>query len=613
MATIEKILTSEGMDIVTCDIRVEGNQIPKKHEILSITTDSGINKIPSATIVINDGEVSEQTFEVSNSELYLPGNAIEIQLGYKKNSKADNVTVFKGIIVRNSHKINNHCSELTIDCKHPAEVMTLTKVSKIPDEKQTDSEMISDILEKHREQIGQYEVKPSQLKHAQVAQVNTTDWDFILSRLDIGGLICTFPDSKLTVIPIPTQRSQVTAKNNETGETAITDLTLTYGRNILEFDGELDPRVESSMVRVETWNFRKQEIETAESADEDCEKDIAEENNQRQTEANNDKKAADEFDYTWTIASPALIEGDVAKSIARTKKLRQCLSKIKGIVKYIGTTQLLPASFVKIEGMGKRFDGKAFATNIQHEYTDGCWITTATLGWDEKLFTEQTNPGHANSHTGQVSTIQGLHVGKVSDIEDKDGEYRVRVKLPMVDKASEGVYARVATLDAGKDRGTFFRPEPDDEVVVGFMSDDPANPVILGCVHSSNLRSPLEPDKDNHKKGYISRSAIKLLFDDDRKSLMIETPGKRVLQLDDKDEAITMKDDFGNRIRMDKDGITIESAGDIVMKANKEIRATAQTQLTVKGNSGAKLEGSGPVTVQSSANTIIKGSVVMIN
>jgi uncharacterized protein involved in type VI secretion and phage assembly len=273
----------------------------------------------------------------------------------------------------------------------------------------------------------------------------------------------------------------------------------------------------------------------------------------------------------------------------------------------------LPGTFAKLEGVGGKFDGKAFVTNIQHEYSDGCWITTATLGWDEKMFTEQTNPGHANSQTGQISTLQGLHVGKVSNIEDKGGEYRVKVKLPMVDAASEGIYARVATLDAGKDRGTFFRPEVDDEVVIGFMSDDPANPVILGCVHSSNLKSPLEPDKNNHKKGYISRSAIKLLFDDESKSLTIETPGKRVFELDDKQGIFSMKDDFGNKIVMDKSGITIDSAGDITMKAKKEIKANAQTQLGLKGGSGAKLEGNGPVTVQSSANTVIKGAMVMIN
>ena len=615
MATLEKTLTSESMDIVTYAIKVNDKQVPKEHEVLSITAETGINKIPSATIVINDGEVSEKSFEVSDTEFYRPGKTIEIQLGYKKNDKAENKTVFKGIIFRNTHKINNHCSELTIDCKHAAEVMTFTKASKIPAEKSTDSEMIEDVLSRHGTvKIGEFKVEKSQLKHPQAAQVNTTDWDFIMSRLDIGGLICTFPESKLTITPIPTTKSQVAASNSNSapGETPDKPFKLTYGRNILEFDGEMDPRVESSMVRIETWNFKTQDIEAAESADEDCEKDEKKEDKKKQKEEE-DKNAAESLKYTWNISTPARVEGAIAESIARTKKLRQCLSKIKGTVKFLGTAEVMPGSFVKIDGVGKKFDGKAFVTNIQHEYSDGCWITTATLGWDEKLFTEQTNPGHANSPTGQISSIQGLHVGKVSNIEDKDGEYRVKVKLPMVDKASEGIYARIATLDAGKDRGTFFRPEVDDEVVIGFMSDDPANPVILGCVHSSNLTSPLEPDKNNHKKGYVSRSAIKLLFDDGRKSLTIETPGKRVFELDDKEQTVSMKDDFGNKIIMEKSGITIESAGNIIMKAKKEIKATAQTQLGLKGTSGAKLEGSGPVTVQSSANTIIKGSIVKIN
>jgi Rhs element Vgr protein len=611
MATLEKTFTSESMDIVTYAIKVNNEAIPREHQIVSIMVETGINKIPSATIVINDGEVSEKAFNVSDSGKYSPGATIEIALGYRKNDKAENESVFKGIIIRNSHKINNHCSELTIDCKHPAEVMTLTKANDIANENTTDSEMIDSVLAKHKEQISEYEVKKSTIKHAQVVQVNTTDWDFVMSRLDIAGMICTFPKSKLTITDIPKQ-----TENSDTAQQGRNEekpFVLTYGRNILELDAEMDPRVESSIVKVETWNFKKQEIETAESTDDDHEQNVDQQNNKNQNQIEADKKAADTLGHSWTINSPALIGAEAAKSIAETKKKRQSLSKVKGTVKFIGTARLLPASYVKIEGAGKRFDKKAFVTNIQHEYTDGCWITTATLGWDEKLFTEQTNPAHANSPTGQVSTIQGLHVGKISNIEDKDGEYRVKVKLPMVDKASEGVYARVATLDAGKDRGTFFRPEVDDEVVIGFMSDDPANPVVLGCLHSSNLKSPLEPDKNNHKKGYISRAAIKLLFDDDRKSLTIETPGKRVLELDDKGETFSMKDDFGNRIIMKKEGITIESAGDIIMKAKKDIKATAQVQLELKGTSGAKLEGSGPVTVQSSANTIVKGSIVMIN
>jgi Rhs element Vgr protein len=630
MATLEKSLISESMDIVTYEIKIkdpkdeknskEFQKISKEHQMISIMVETGINKIPSATIVINDGEVDTQNFGASDSGVFSPGNEIEIALGYQKNELAENKTVFKGIIVRNTHKINNHCSELTVDCKNSVEVMTFTKVNEIFPPDSTDIDIINIILDKHLEQkqIDKPDVKGNKpIKHAQALQVNTTDWDFIMSRLDVAGLICTFPKSILTIRDIPTEKSSVGAQeqNAAPGDTAPTskDFVLTYGRNILEFDAELDPRVESSMVRVQTWNFKTQKIETAESADQDCERDEDKQNKQNEKDAADDKKAAKKLGYEWTIATPTTIEDEVGKSIARTKKLRQCLSKIKGTVKYLGTTQVAPGAFVKIEGVGKKFDGKAFVTNIQHEYSDGCWITTAILGWDEKLFTEQTNPGHANSQTGQISSIQGLHIGKVSNIEDKDGEYRVKVKLPMVDDKSEGIYARVATLDAGKDRGTFFRPEQDDEVVLGFMSDDPANPVILGCLHSGNLKSPLEPEKNNNKKGYVSRSAIKLLFDDDRKSLTVETPGKRLVVLDDKEETISVKDDFGNKIVMGKAGITIDSAGDIIMKAKKEITATAQTQLGLKGSSGAKLEGSGPVTVQSAANTIIKGSKVLIN
>lgn len=610
MATLEKLLITESMEIVSYSIKVEGKEIDKKFPVLSIMVETGVNKIPSATIVINVDELSTELSEKADTSVFLPGNKIEIQLGYKKNDVAENQSVFLGRIIRNSQKINNNCSELTVDCKHFADVLTYTRVSKEMAADSLDSDMIDFVLGLHKDKIENgYIVNTSRTKHSQVVQVNTTDWDFIMSRLDIAGMICIFPDSKLTVQDIPTEKSEVDAKSQggSPGDTPPVDFRLTYGRNILEFDGEMDPRVEASMVRLETWNYKDQKIETAESADEVCEAKPSNQNNDQ------DSKAADKLDYTWTISTPANIEGIVGASIARTKKLRQCLSKIKGSVKYLGTTKLVPGSFAQLIDVGPRFDGKAFVTNIQHEYADGCWITTAVLGWDEKFFTEQTNPGHANSPTGQASSIQGLHVGKVTSIEDKDGQYRVKVKLPMVDNESEGIYARVATLDAGKDRGTFFRPEADDEVVIGFLSDDPANPVILGCLHSSTLKSPMEPDKNNHKKGYISRSAIKLLFDDDRKSVTVETPGKRVVELDDKEGIISLKDDFGNKIVMDKSGITIESAGDIIMKAKKEISANAQTQLELKGSRGAKLEGSGPVTVQSSANTIIKGSMVMIN
>ena len=85
--------------------------------------------------------------------------------------------------------------------------------------------------------------------------------------------------------------------------------------------------------------------------------------------------------------------------------------------------------------------------------------------------------------------------------EDPDGEHRVRVKLPLVNNADDGVWARVASLDAGNDRGFFFRPEIGDEVVVGFFDDDPRRPVMLGMLHSSAKAAPLTRIRRQPREG----------------------------------------------------------------------------------------------------------------
>jgi uncharacterized protein involved in type VI secretion and phage assembly len=94
--------------------------------------------------------------------------------------------------------------------------------------------------------------------------------------------------------------------------------------------------------------------------------------------------------------------------------------------------------------------------------------------------------------------VQGLQFGLVTQIEnDPDGEFRIQVRLPVIDLQSPGIWARVATLDAGQDRGTFFLPEIDDEVIVGFVNDDPRDAVVLGMLH----RLPFRPAPIIRKKG----------------------------------------------------------------------------------------------------------------
>src|SRR5262249_48821154 len=145
-----------------------------------------------------------------------------------------------------------------------------------------------------------------------------------------------------------------------------------------------------------------------------------------------------------------------------------------------------------------------------------------------------------------LAAASGLAIGTVVSNEDPDGEHRVRVRLPMVGTEDDGIWARVASLDAGAERGMVFRPEIDDEVVVGFLDDDPRRAVILGMLHSSAKAAPLTGSNDNHEKVYQSRSKMRMYFNDDTKIMLFETPAGNKITLSEDAKAIKIEDQNGN-------------------------------------------------------------------
>jgi uncharacterized protein involved in type VI secretion and phage assembly len=181
-----------------------------------------------------------------------------------------------------------------------------------------------------------------------------------------------------------------------------------------------------------------------------------------------------------------------------------------------------------------------------------------------------------------------------------------------VSNDEEGIWARFAAPDAGNERGIYFRPEIEDEVIVAFINEDPRDPVILGMLHSSSKPSPIEEKDDNHEKGIITRDKLKLLFDDDKKTISIETPNGNKILLTDDEGAILLEDENGNKISMNADGITIESSADLILKASGDISLEG-TNIEIKATAEFKAEGSAGAEVSSGGMTAISGSLVQIN
>lgn len=588
MASESNIPTPATPDVCTTTILTDGAQIPGSYHVISVSVSRELNRIPTATIHLKDGEASRSTFEISNSDSFVHGKEIEIQLGYR----SQNDTVFKGIIINHSIRVRRNSSLLVIECRDKAVKMTLGKKSKYFTEMKD-----SDIMETLIGNYGlQKDVEATNPDLKEVVQFDATDWDFLLCRAEANGQVVMVENGKVIVA------------KPATGSEAVVNVH--FGNTLFELDAAIDARLQSESIKAESWNAGDQEIVEAEARE-------------PETTGNGNLPASDlsavfgggarEIFHGGALSQPEL------QAWADGRLMKERLAKTRGTAKFQGFAGVLPGKIIELTGIGKRFEGKMYLSGVRHTVAEGNWETDVQLGLSPDLFAETYNLRPLPA-SGLIPGISGLQTGIVTQLEnDPDGEDRIKVKLPLISTSDEGIWARISTLDAGKDRGTFFRPEIGDELVVGFLNDDPRNPVVLGMCHSSAKPAPEPAKDDNHIKGYVSREKMRFTFDDEKKIILLETPGGNKLSLSEEGKGILLEDQNGNKITMNDSGITIESSKDLILKAVKDIKIEG-TNTQLKANSSFKAEGIGSAevssastTIKGSANTVIQGGIVQIN
>lgn len=171
-------------------------------------------------------------------------------------------------------------------------------------------------------------------------------------------------------------------------------------------------------------------------------------------------------------------------------------------------------------------------------------------------------------------------LAKVVSLDDPEGKNRVQVRLYAFDAVAgqdAPLWARVAAPFAGDDRGTFFLPDVDDEVLVMFVQGDPRYPIILGGLWNGAAPAPadIEPGGSNRYKRIKSKNGIVVTLDDQsgQETLTLETPGGQKLTLKDGPGKAVVEDSNGNSITLESSGITIQAAAKVTVNA-------AQVQVT---------------------------------
>ncbi len=557
-------------------VKAGGEVVPREHQLLSVSVMLAANRIASAKLVYVDGAPASGQFPLSDSDLFKPGQRIEILAG----AGSENTSVFIGVVVRQGMRVREMAaSQLVVDCRHAAMKLSVAEYSAYFFE-QSDSEIIEAIL--GTAGVGA-DIQTTALKHKQVLQFQSSDWDFLLARARANGQLVWCEGEKVVV--------------RKPALNGATVCTLQYGATLLEFEGEIDARLQHPSFKGASWDPAGQEIIEVESA--------------TPTFTAPGNLSSDDLsavaNQPLDVRHPAMPEAE-AQAWVDGLALYRRVDQVSGRGKCQGIASVKPGVIVELAGLGRRFNGKVMVSGVRHEFSlvQG-WKTHVQFGGVDL---EQAGKAAASL----LPSVAGLQIGIVtSNQDDPDNEHRVRVRLPLLGLSSDGLWARVASLDAGDDRGFFFRPEIGDEVTVGFMGDDPRYPVILGMLHSSAKLAPLPGSDENNEKMLKTRSGMRLHFDDKKIVMTLDTPAGNSLVLDEDNKSLTLADQNGNKLVMDSDGIHIESAKAIEWKAGTESKMEATAGFEIKAGSELKLEGGASAELKGGGMAKLSGAMVQIN
>src|SRR5690606_12530041 len=332
------------------------------------------------------------------------------------------------------------------------------------------------------------EVESTDVKHQELVQYYTTDWDFLVSRAEVNGKVVLCQDDKI-VVKAPEFDGEAT-------------FGLKYGETLHEFEAEMDARHQYDAVQCSAWKFSSQEV-------------LME---QGKFPANNGLGNISEKKLATVIGLPHLdfrhggpLMDTELKSWGSAQLVKSHLAKVIARAKFWGVPTVKVGNLISLSGVGDRFNGKGYVTAVRQSQVDGEFYTDVQFGKSPEWFYQEFET-QEKSASGLLPGISGLQIGKVSQLEnDPEGEFRILVRFPMIDPQSTGVWARLATLDAGNERGFVFRPEmagelvkatsttsisPEDEVI---LPNPPYTPSIKSIM--INYDSKLEVNRNGESKG----------------------------------------------------------------------------------------------------------------
>jgi Rhs element Vgr protein len=217
----------------------------------------------------------------------------------------------------------------------------------------------------------------------------------------------------------------------------------------------------------------------------------------------------------------------------------------------------------------------------------------------------------------------------VKDNKDPEKLGRVRVNFFWQENNQMSPWIRAVNPYSANERGFYFIPEIEDEVLVGFEGGDAEKPYIIGSLyHGKNKPPSAWPNQKNSFKGIVTKSNLRIEFDDEKKITTIDTPGGNKVVISDDQKSILLSDQNSNKVELNSNGIIMNSPKDITLNSKSRIVIDAISGIDISSKSDVKVtglninqtanvgfvaKGSATAELSASGQTTVKGAMVMIN
>ncbi|MHB8627295.1 MAG: VgrG-related protein [Aggregatilineales bacterium] len=535
----------------TSDVLID--QIRVSVDGQALTTDQ-LSQISTVTVesCLHIPDMAELRFESVETDMidgddYKVGKSLSISMS---NEQKQLTSIFNGEIVGVEPDFSESVIKLVVrgyDKAHRLHRGTKTKVFK----NVTDSDIANQIAQDAGLSAT---VDATTETFEEVIQYAQTDFDFLVMRAQRIGYEVLTENGQLKFVK-PTSPSSA-------------DATLEFRHELMAFHPRLGISAQVDTVTAKGWDVKQKQGITGTASSSDVQAQIG----------NGQSGGAEAQSALSGGASNFIVNIPVQTQSDATRVAQGLLDQINSRFiqadgEAVGTPSLHAGMVVEIKGIGTKFGGKYRLTTVRHQYNAGDYrILFSVEGPRPDLITYLVG-GDDKERWG------GVYPALVTNNKNDTNDFAyVKLKYPWLDDTVESNWARVALPGGGAQRGIYFMPEVNDEVLVAFEFGDFDRPYVIGGLYNGS-DAPAAGLTDVVANGKV-------------KTRMIKTrTGHTITFVDDDSgqEYIDIKDAKGNtELKFDTANkkITMTSQGEIEINATGNLTLTSQQDISIKTDSG---------------------------